>query len=239
MPWDWPVDVNCHEAQAFCQWKSEVTGKQIQLPSEAEWYCLRDRIETDQPWWQQAPGNINLEYWASSCPVNRFGSCEVNGESNNELYDVIGNVWQWTSTAIDGFDGFRVHPCYDDSSARFISAASELQASSRIRYFVPAEGELGDYCVADLRELGPGEMQGEIDVNRIRFTQGDACNLKDLYRDYDLIFAGNLIDRLHDPEQFLGTVHERLRPGGAVGVDLALHLAGGIYPQREVGWGYP
>ncbi|MBO9497349.1 SUMF1/EgtB/PvdO family nonheme iron enzyme, partial [Thalassotalea sp. G20_0] len=26
MPWNWPVDVNCHEAQAFCRWKSEVTG---------------------------------------------------------------------------------------------------------------------------------------------------------------------------------------------------------------------
>lgn len=108
MPWDWPVDVNCHEAQAFCRWKSDITGRQIQLPSEAEWYCLRDSIDTDQPYWDQAPGNINLEYWASSCPVNQFRT--------GDFYDVIGNVWQWTTTPIDAFEGFRVHPYYDDFS---------------------------------------------------------------------------------------------------------------------------
>ncbi len=108
MPWNWPVDVNCHEAQAFCRWKSEVTGKQIQLPSEAEWYCLREQIDSDQPYWDAAPGNINLEYWASSCPVDQFRT--------GDFCDIIGNVWQWTTTAIDGYDGFRVHPCYDDFS---------------------------------------------------------------------------------------------------------------------------
>jgi formylglycine-generating enzyme required for sulfatase activity len=27
-----------------------------------------------------------------------------------------GNVWQWTETPIDEFQGFRVHPVYDDFS---------------------------------------------------------------------------------------------------------------------------
>ncbi|WP_299733032.1 5-histidylcysteine sulfoxide synthase [uncultured Endozoicomonas sp.] len=330
MPWNWPVDVNCHEAQAFCRWKSEVSGKQIQLPSEAEWYCLRESIDTDQPYWNTAPGNINLEYWSSSCPVDRFRT--------GNFCDVIGNVWQWTGTPIDGYDGFRVHPCYDDFStptfdgrhnlikggswistgnyaikdsryafrrhffqhagfryvestavtdtsdnpyetdelvaqylafhfgedyfnvtnyphacaqicleaskstaqtraldlgcsvgrtsfelardfqhvdgidfsARFISAAAELQEKGKVRYFIPTEGELGDYAVADITELG----FDDIEMGRIRFTQGDACNLKPIYNDYDLIFAGNLIDRLNNPTQFLSTIHERLRPGG-------------------------
>jgi putative 4-mercaptohistidine N1-methyltranferase len=55
-----------------------------------------------------APGNINLEHWASSCPVNRF--------QFGEFYDIIGNVWQWTETPITGFEGFAVHPYYDDFS---------------------------------------------------------------------------------------------------------------------------
>jgi protein-L-isoaspartate O-methyltransferase len=29
---------------------------------------------------------------------------------------VIGNVWQWTKTPIDGFEGFEIHPLYDDFS---------------------------------------------------------------------------------------------------------------------------
>ena len=33
-----------------------------------------------------------------------------------EFYDLIGNVWQWTETPITGFEGFQVHPYYDDFS---------------------------------------------------------------------------------------------------------------------------
>lgn len=109
MPWDWPVEVNYLEAKAFCHWKANTTGLPIRLLTEDEWYRLRDQLELpDQPYWDKAPGNINLEYWASSCPVNRF--------RQGDFYDVVGNVWQWTETPISGFDGFEVHPFYDDFS---------------------------------------------------------------------------------------------------------------------------
>ncbi|QOL27246.1 5-histidylcysteine sulfoxide synthase [Thalassotalea sp. LPB0316] len=108
LPLDWPVEVNYLEAKAFCNWLGHTQGKNIRLPSEAEWYCLRDRIQGDITQWPEAKGNINLEYYASSCPVNRF--------EHKQFYDVIGNVWQWTESAIDGFNGFEVHPLYDDFS---------------------------------------------------------------------------------------------------------------------------
>jgi putative 4-mercaptohistidine N1-methyltranferase len=109
MPWNWPVEVNYLEAKAFTNWLSAQTGKQLRLPTEEEWYILRDSVlDTDQPYWNKAPGNINLEYWASPCPVDRFAL--------GDFYDVIGNVWQWTETPIYGFDGFDVHPYYDDFS---------------------------------------------------------------------------------------------------------------------------
>ncbi len=108
LPLNWPVEVNQLEAKAFCNWKAEQSNTNIRLLTEAEWYLLRDNIDTDSPYWSEAPGNIHLEYFASSCPVNRF--------EHNGLYDVIGNVWQWTETPIDGFNGFQVHPLYDDFS---------------------------------------------------------------------------------------------------------------------------
>jgi 5-histidylcysteine sulfoxide synthase/putative 4-mercaptohistidine N1-methyltranferase len=110
MPWNWPVEVNQLEARAFCRWKAEVSGEPIRLPTEAEWYRLRDWLELpDEPEWPQPVGwNINLEHYASSVPVDRFGQ--------DGFFDVIGNVWQWTETPIDGFDGFAVHPLYDDFS---------------------------------------------------------------------------------------------------------------------------
>jgi len=109
LPWNWPVEVNQLEAKAFCNWKAARTGQPIRLPSEDEWNRLRDVCAIpDQPWWDAAPGNINLEYWSSSCPVDRF--------CFNEFYDVLGNVWQWTETPIYPFHGFKIHPWYDDFS---------------------------------------------------------------------------------------------------------------------------
>ena len=37
MPWDWPVDVNYHEAKAFCKWK----GPEYRVPTESEHHRMR------------------------------------------------------------------------------------------------------------------------------------------------------------------------------------------------------
>jgi 5-histidylcysteine sulfoxide synthase/putative 4-mercaptohistidine N1-methyltranferase len=110
LPWDWPAEINYLEAKAFCNWKSAKTGQPIRLPTEAEWYAMRNRLETDQPYWDVAPGNINLEQELSPCPVTRH-------EFHDGLFDLIGNVWQWTETPIDAYDSYEVHPIYDDFSS--------------------------------------------------------------------------------------------------------------------------
>ncbi len=109
MPWNWPVEVNYLEANAYCKWKSDREGKTFRLPTEAEWHRLVDYCKVpDKKDWETAPGNINLEYFASPCPVDKF--------KNGDFYDVVGNVWQWTETPITGYAGFKVHPLYDDFS---------------------------------------------------------------------------------------------------------------------------
>jgi len=141
MPWNWPVDVNFLEAEAFCNYLSKKTGKPIRLPSEAEYYRLYEctKVPDISNWGKKAPANINLEHFASSTPVDMF---EFNG-----FYDVIGNVWQWTCTPINGYDGFKVHPLYDDFSTptfdgkhnlikggSFISCGNEILKSSRYAF---------------------------------------------------------------------------------------------------------
>ncbi len=107
MPWDWPVEVNCHEAEAFCRWQAVQTGLPIRLPSEDEWYRLYDLSHAAEPETGQASSaNLHLDHCASPCPVNRF--------AQGDLYNVSGNVWQWTQTPIYPFQGFEVHPLYDD-----------------------------------------------------------------------------------------------------------------------------
>lgn len=106
MPWDWPVEVNYHEAKAFCNWKKSETGKPVRLPTEDEWYRLYDAAGLHNVAEHIANANIQLDYGASPCPVNHF--------AHGEFFDVVGNVWQWTETPIYPFDGFEVHPIYDD-----------------------------------------------------------------------------------------------------------------------------
>lgn len=108
MPWNWPVEVNYYEAKAFCHYLAEETGKKIRLPTEAEWHCLAKHANATYPAWQSAPANIDLAYFASSCPIDKF--------QHGDFYDVIGNVWQWTETPIYGFAGFQPHVSYDDFS---------------------------------------------------------------------------------------------------------------------------
>ena len=140
LPLNWPVEVNYLEAKAFCQWKNkQVVNDNIRLPTEAEWLCLRDKVSGDLASWENAPGNINNEYYASSCPVDKF--------EHDGIFDIIGNVWQWTESTIDGFQGFEVHPLYDDFSTptfdgkhnlikggSWISTGNEAQQFSRYAF---------------------------------------------------------------------------------------------------------
>ena len=109
MPLNWPVDVNALEAEAFCRFKSEKDEVKYQLPSEAEYRAIYNEAALqDIPAFHESRANLNFYHYASSCPVDEF--------SFNGIYDVVGNVWQWSRTPIRGFEGFRVHEAYDDFS---------------------------------------------------------------------------------------------------------------------------
>jgi 5-histidylcysteine sulfoxide synthase/putative 4-mercaptohistidine N1-methyltranferase len=364
LPLDWPVEVNCLEAQAYCGWLARQTGENVLLPTEAHWQALRDRVPGDHPSWERAPGNLNLEHFASSCPVDAF--------AQGEFCDIVGNVWQWTRTPIMPFKGFEIHPLYDDFSvptfdgrhnlikggswistgnealasaryafrrhffqhagfrtiieepgneavtagsrlyetdqlvtqyldfhyfdaasgwfdaasgrfdaasgglgaesggdatnrrtvlgvpnfpqacvtatmphvpanrrgkcldigcsvgrsafefarhfahvdaidfsARFIQSGVRLQQGDELHYEIPIEGELTAPRAISLDRLGLADAG-----SRVLFMQGDACNLKAIYTGYDVVFAGNLIDRLYDPAVFLREIATRVVPEG-------------------------
>lgn len=141
MPWDWPVEVNYLEAKAFCNWKASETGLPIRLPTEDEWnrlhqHCGLPATDPDNGLW---PANLHMDYGASACPVNRF--------AHGDFFDVVGNVWQWSETPIYPFDGFEVHPYYDDFTmptfdgqhnlmlgGSWVSCGNEAQLASRYAF---------------------------------------------------------------------------------------------------------
>lgn len=331
MAWDWPAEVNYHEAKAFCNWKKSETGMNVRLPTEDEWYRLYEQAGVGTSADNPTPANLHLDHGASSCPVNTF--------AHGDFYDVVGNVWQWTETPIYPFEGFEVHPIYDDFttptfderhnlikggswiscgneslkssryafrrhffqhagfrylvsgdikplpsshyetdklmseyaefhygdeyfgvpnfskalvdlaletlgdlpkqkaldlgcasgratfelarafdavtgidfSARFIGQGVQLTKGETLRYTLAEEGELVAYKSRSLADLGLADTK-----HNVEFFQGDACNLKPVFTAYDFILAANLIDRLYSPAKFLGTIHERLNPGGVL-----------------------
>ncbi|MDD2450737.1 MAG: 5-histidylcysteine sulfoxide synthase [Sulfurovum sp.] len=333
LPLNWPVEVNYLEAEAFCRWKSEKLGITVSLPTEDEYFRLRDYsgVPPFLSWREEAPGNIALADAASSVPVDRYG--------HGGFYDVIGNVWQWTRTPIYPYEGFKVHPVYDDFtvptfdgkhnlikggswiscgnlamensryafrrhfyqfagfryvasryeetikisayrsdvliaqycdfgwgenylgvanypqrcaklaleymgsrpkrraldvgcaigrssfelarefdevvgvdfSARFIQYAQLLKEKGVLRYRIPIEGDLESAREVSLANCGLEDV-----AHKVSFWQGDACNLKPVHQGFDLIFAGNLIDRLYDPGKFLDTLAERLNEEGVL-----------------------
>jgi formylglycine-generating enzyme required for sulfatase activity len=106
MPYNWPVEVNALEAEAFCRWKSAQKGIDYRLPTEAEWEVMAQVGEVEEDVFDDSKANLNFAHYASSVPVDTF--------SHGELYDVVGNVWQWTQTQMAPFEGFKTHPWYDD-----------------------------------------------------------------------------------------------------------------------------
>jgi 5-histidylcysteine sulfoxide synthase/putative 4-mercaptohistidine N1-methyltranferase len=333
LPLSWPVEVNHLEAAAFCKWKSEKMGTNITLPTEDEYIRLRDvsGVATYLKWTSQGKSvaNINLEGFTSPVPINHY--------KHGDFYDIIGNIWQWSRTPMYPFDGFKVHPIYDDFtvptfdgkhnlinggswiscgnlatqksrygfrrhfyqhagfryiesnyeekvvtdyyttdsiisqychfgwgenrlgvenypakcasialemmkdkprkkafdigcaigrssfelargfdevigvdfSARFIQEAEVLKQNGVLRYTVPTEGELESF-----HEIKLSNFHLENEAKKVSFWQADACNLKPIFKDFDLILAGNLIDRLYDPKKFLDSLVDRLNDGG-------------------------
>ena len=101
------VCVNWADAQAYVRWLSEQTGQGYRLLSEAEWeYVARAGTTTARYWGESEAGQCRYANGADassftggvSCADGHartapVGSYEANGFG---LYDVLGNVWEWT-----------------------------------------------------------------------------------------------------------------------------------------------
>ena len=112
------VGVSWEQANAFCAWRTEyllkglgAQAKWIQryrLPSEAEWeYAARGKEGNRFPWEQDDTKSDAGCYYANYKPgegnYTKDGSlitsrCGIFSANSNGLYDMAGNVAEWTST---------------------------------------------------------------------------------------------------------------------------------------------
>lgn len=106
MPWGWPVEVNHHEAMAFCRWQ----GEGVRLLTEAEWTWAVGSNDSRSPeFWDLEAHNLNLNY-GSPCTVGSLATAK--GAAG--LYDLRGNVWEWLGDSFNPLPGFEPHDLYPD-----------------------------------------------------------------------------------------------------------------------------
>ncbi|MDD3055499.1 MAG: 5-histidylcysteine sulfoxide synthase [Aliarcobacter sp.] len=96
-----------------------------------------------------------------------------------------------------------------DFSTNFINVGVKLKIYDSLIYKVKKEGEIFEEKTVSLKELGLEKVK-----DKVTFMQGDACNLKDIYTGFDLIFCSNLIDRLYYPQKFLDDIPSRVNKDG-------------------------
>lgn len=99
------IGVSYADAQKYAAWISEQLGYTKRLPSEAEYeVAARLNENTIYPWGDEEPiqgpranysGNGRF---ATSSPVGSF----PEGNTKSGLSDMVGNVWEWTSSLPEG-----------------------------------------------------------------------------------------------------------------------------------------
>ena len=137
---DEPVcHVSFYEAAAFCKW----AGKR--LPTEAEWekaalWDERNNLKTIFPWGNEFPteNHANLldsHIWQCA----NIGSYE-NGKSHYGCYQMIGDVWEWTSSEFVGYPGFKSG--FDEYNDKWFTNQKVLRGGS---FGTPALSIRGSY----------------------------------------------------------------------------------------------
>ena len=89
--------VSWNDAVAFCQWASQITGRTVRLPSEAEWEkAARGTDGRLWPWGKEPPDDKRCNFKMNVQDTTPVGQYSPLGDSPYGCTDMAGNVWEWT-----------------------------------------------------------------------------------------------------------------------------------------------
>lgn len=102
---DYPVVyIDWNMAKTYCEWRGPLTKNGItRLPSEAEWEkAARGTDERHYPWGNDNTADGTKDDYGRKLTV--VGAYE-GGKSPYGVYDMAGNVWEWTADWYDVYPG--------------------------------------------------------------------------------------------------------------------------------------
>jgi iron(II)-dependent oxidoreductase len=126
------IHVNWHEAEAWCRWAGR------RLPTEAEWEAAAATEPTPAgrmseqkrrfPWGDDAPATQEANLDGRAIGVVDVAALPA-GDSAWGCRQMVGNVWEWTSTTFEPFPGFSPD-AYEDYSAPWFSTRKVLRGGA-------------------------------------------------------------------------------------------------------------
>ena len=97
------VGITIDDALAFCRWKTETTGSTWRLPTEEEWEKFARGVDgRPLPWGTLEDASLAKCRTSRECnpqlePVGAFPTAR----SVYGVADVVGNIWEWTTSWFD------------------------------------------------------------------------------------------------------------------------------------------
>ncbi|TFH50350.1 MAG: formylglycine-generating enzyme family protein [Bacteroidia bacterium] len=145
------VGVSQKEAQAYAEWLNTLFNIKKRLPTEDEWEkAARGGMEGIYPWGDESPkDNIRANFngnnrYDGTSPVGSF----KNGVNAFGLFDMAGNVWEWTSTSSGEQTG-------EGPTDIIVKGGSWMDGPNELR-------------VSNRKELDPSQQYGDVGFRLVR-----------------------------------------------------------------------
>jgi formylglycine-generating enzyme required for sulfatase activity len=173
----WPaVCLDWRDAQRYIEWLNAEVRKErpgtarptgpYRLPSEAEWeYAARAGAATARPWGDAinrddanygsdkccGPAVGGRDRWRFTSPVGSFAANRFG------LYDMLGNVWQWTQDCAADYAAAEKPDC----SRHMVRGGAWFQAPDQIRSAARA-ADFADFRIGDIGFRVVRDLDGDL-----------------------------------------------------------------------------
>lgn len=92
------INVSWNDAVAYCKWLSEHTGESYRLPTEEKWEFAARGGSAGAYCFGDAPRQLEKYAWYEGNSGRKTHPVGEKLPNNYGLYDMHGNVWEWTSS---------------------------------------------------------------------------------------------------------------------------------------------